>query len=133
MEGKNKLLYLKRYIKYILLIAVLSTIILLVYYRLKKDKNEENTGIETDEQISWNLEIPENYNVKNSYMFSCDYFIIYYSIESETYSIIIKKHDNYEEEAIKKWIFEQVKNFEDSESITEENTNFMDKMPENLI
>jgi len=133
MGSKNRLLHLKKYIKYILLITVLTIIISLVYYKLKKDRNEENTGIEPDDRISWNLEIPENYNVQNNYMFYCDYFIIYYSLESETYNVIINKYDDYEEEAIKKWIFEKVKNFDDGENITEDNTNFKDKMPENLI
>jgi hypothetical protein len=122
----SKLGRTRKYFLRVLAVLVLLTLITYLTLQLINKKKSETEKQVEKEGITWEISIPENYNIAENKTFSTVYFSIYYSSISKKYYVDVTQGKEYDFEEIKAWISNKFDQFGDLSTVNSRNIEFND-------
>jgi cell shape-determining protein MreC len=123
-----KLDQLKKFFIITLSIFIIGIIIYLLVISILGLSSKDDTSYNIEEKkIDWQIDIPENYNVKENKTFSCEYFNIYYSSIEKKYYISVLQGSEFEIDNIEEWITNLFEQFDDLKTVNMRNIEFNDE------
>ena len=105
----NTIVQMKSLVLWMLLFLFLCSIITSVYFLIKRYKSDKVQKT----NVSWQVDIPKNYNIKNSHGYTSNDFKVFYSEYLQKYYVTVKSGQEYDFEEIKIWIVQQLIKFDD--------------------
>lgn len=142
-DGSPSLVRETRIVLLLIFILFFIAVIYILYIsedsplKLDKDKNNQLMGrglgvpYTTPRKVGWEIELPENYSIKDNDNFETEYFGIYYNNLTERYYVNIYKGEDYKFEEIKLFIIDEVilkvKDFEEYDRFPNGVITFIDR------
>ncbi|MBN2015900.1 hypothetical protein JW766_03625 [Candidatus Dojkabacteria bacterium] len=125
---KNRLRVLQKV--FCVTIFIFTVVLLCVFLTLKiTNKTKDQKTPERKKEIEWQIEIPEDYNLKEYGMYYCDYFGVYYFQKEEKFYVKIIEQEDFTIEEVQNWIIEQLKQFPGNEQLNKDDVTFVTEFP----